>query len=134
MNDITFLIPLLLGFGIGALGFKLQIPKGQAMNRPALGASLMAGSLLCWLSTAMLLVAEHKCYFALDWMTVLYFFLGVCFLFPKSQAKFALNLVWIGFVLGLAHAIAVGCTAYWPGRLLEFYASLGLRGAQLPVR
>ena len=132
MNDITFLIPLVIGFGIGALGFKMQIPKGPAMNRVALGSSFVIGSLLCWLSTAMLLVSEHRYYFALNWMTVFYFFLGICFLFPKSLAKLALHFIWIGLLLGFVHAFAVGCTEYWPTKLLEFYAALGLHGPIQP--
>ena len=129
MNDITFLIPLIIGFGIGALGFKLQIPKGAAMNRLALGSSFVLGALLWWLATAMLLVSEHKYYFALNWATVFYFFMGLAFLTPKPLAKLGLNFIWIGLLLGFAHAYAVGCTAYWPARLLEFYAQMGLHGA-----
>lgn len=28
MNDLLFLVPLIVGLGIMAIGFKLQIPKG----------------------------------------------------------------------------------------------------------
>ena len=154
MNDLIFLIPLLVGLGVMALGFKLQIPKGPAMNRPAFGIALVVGSLFWWLSSAILLAYEGKFYFILNMLTVAAFFVGIAFFFPNSpdatrpsldvQQPFdatrpiqhslpGLILVWAGIILGFAHSLALMFTAYWPARLLEFYAALGLHGAPPPT-
>ena len=141
MKDLLFLVPLLFGVGIMALGFKLQIPKGQAMNRPAFGIALLVGSLFWWLSSAILLAHEGKFYFILNMLTVLVFFLGVAFFFPQPSHATHPNqhsmpgtiLVWLGIILGLGHSLALMFTTTWPARLLEFYAALGLHAAPSPT-
>jgi hypothetical protein len=142
MNDLIFLIPLIVGFGVMALGFKLQIPKGPGMNRSAFGMALVVGSFFWWLSGAILLAYEGKFYFIQNMLTVLAFFVGIAFLFPNSPDATRPNqhslpgliLVWAGFILGFAHSLALMFTAYWPARLLEFYAALGLHGAPTPTQ
>ena len=142
MNELIFLIPLLVGFGVMVLGFKLQVPKGAAMNRPAFGTALVVGSLFWWLSSAILLAHEGKFYFALNMLTVLAFFVGIAFFVPQSPDATRPNqhslpgniLIWAGLVLGFAHALALLFTAYRPARLLEFYAALGLHGVPPPAR
>jgi hypothetical protein len=137
VNGLLFLVPLAAGFGIMALGFKVQIPRGRAMNRPALGIALVAGSLFWWLSTAILLAYEGKFNFILNMLTVLTFFVGLAFFFPQPSTATRANqhnvagtiLVWLGFILGLLHPLALIYSATWPARLLQLYAALGLHAA-----
>jgi hypothetical protein len=134
MSDLLFLVPLLVGLGIMALGFKFQVPRGTEMNRPAFGITLVTGSLFWWLSSAILLVYEGQFYFILNIITVVAFFSGLAFFFPLPDGATRLNehglpgniLIWTGLILGLAHSLALMFTAAWPARLLEWYASLGL--------
>ena len=137
VNDLLFLVPLIVGFGIMAFGFKLQIPKGPAMNRPALGIALVGGALFWWLSSAVLLAHHGKFYFILNMLTVIALFVGFAFFFPQPSTATRPNehsvpgtiLVWLGIILGLVHSLALMFTAAWPAWLLRFYAALGLHGA-----
>lgn len=140
MNDLLFLVPLIVGFGMIALGFKLQIPKGPAMNRPAFGIAIVAGSLCWWFSSAILLASEGKFYFILNMLTVLAFFVGLAFFFPQPSKATHPNqhsvpgtiLVWLGLILGLVHSLALMFIATWPARLLQFYAALGIHEIHPP--
>jgi hypothetical protein len=140
MQDLLFVVPLIVGFAIIALGFKLQVAKGPAMNRPAFGAFLVLSSLCWWLSTAILLVYEGKFYFIINVLTVLTFFMGLACFVPLPQALRVtrhrlpgLILVWLGLILGFAHALALTLTDAWPARLVEFYAKLGLHSTPPPA-
>ena len=120
-----------------ALGFKLQMPKGPAMNRAAMGLSLVVGSLCWWLSSAILLVQKGEFYFILNMMTVFAFFVGLAFFVPRAHGASRPNqhslpgliLVWAGLILGLAHSLALMFSESWPARLIEIYARLGLHGS-----
>ncbi len=109
MDELLFLVPLVIGVGIMALGFRMQMPRGIKMNRAAFGCSLIVGSVFCWLSTAMLLAREGEFYFILNMLTVLTFFAGLAFFFPQPPNatrpnqlnKAATMLVWLGIVAAL---------------------------------
>lgn len=141
MNDLLFLVPLIVGFGIMALGFKCQIPRGPAMNRPVFGIALLVGSLCWWASSAILLVQEEKFYFTLNMLTVVAFFCGLAFFIPQPRAALRPNqhsvagaiLVGMGLILGLAHSLALMFTQTWPALLLQFYAALGLHEIPPPT-
>ncbi|WP_038169032.1 hypothetical protein [Verrucomicrobium sp. BvORR106] len=141
MQDLLFVVPLLVGLAIIALGFKFQVSKGPAMNRPAFGAFLVLGSLCWWLSTAILLVYEGKFYFIINVLTVLTFFMGLASFIPLPEGAARTNLhrlpglilVWLGLILGFAHALALTLADTWPARLLEFYAKLGLHSTPPPA-
>jgi hypothetical protein len=136
MSDLLYLVPLLLGLGVIALAAKIQIPKGLAMNRPVFGLALIAGALLWWLSSALLLAGEGKFFLLLNAILVVVFFSGLAFLFPQPPGSTQINqhsrpatiLIWAGLILGLAHTLALLLTESWPERLLEFYTSIGIRG------
>ncbi|SKB00358.1 hypothetical protein SAMN02745166_03127 [Prosthecobacter debontii] len=140
MNDLLFLAPLLIGLGTMVLGFKLQIPKGPAMNRPAFGALLVVGALFWWLSSAILLAYEGKFYFILNMLTVLILFVGLAFFFPRPPDATRVNqhgiggniMVWLGLILGFAHSFALAFTSAWPTRLIQFYNALGLHPVPHP--
>lgn len=140
MNEFLFIIPLLVGLGILALGFKFQVPRGPEMNRPVFGVIMVIASLFWWLSSAILLVHEGQFYFILNIVIVVAFFTGLAFFFPLPDGATRLNehslpgniLIWTGFILGLAHSLALMFTTAWPARLLEWYASLGLHAPAPP--
>jgi len=134
MNELLFTIPLAAGVGILLLAGKWQIPKGPEMNRPLLGAGIIATSLLWWLSSAILLVQQEKFYFILNILTVVLFFTGLAYFLPKPHEGAVANehslpaqvLIWTGMTLGCAHSLALMFTTEWPAMLLDFYVKLGI--------
>lgn len=134
MHDLLFLIPLIIGLAIIALGMKLQLPKGPAMNRPAFGLFLVAGAVCWWISGAILLTYQGKFYFMLSLLTILTFFLGLANFVPPPRGATRPNqfrplgniLIALGFILGLSHSLALMFTTVWPAHLLQFHDSLGL--------
>jgi hypothetical protein len=136
MSGLLFVIPLLLGLGVIALTFKIQLPKGQTMSRPILGLALIVGSLLWWASSAMLLAGEGKFFVLLNAIVVATFFIGLAFFFPQPPGSTQTNqhslpasiLIWMGLILGVTHVLALLFTEFWPATLIEFYTSIGLHG------
>lgn len=135
MSSLSYLVPLLLGAVIVGIGSKTQIPKGAAMNRSALGLSLVAGS-LCWgIACAMQLVYDGKISFSFNFVSVALFFIGTAFFFRAPFGATRINqhgplasaFIWAGIVLGLAHAFALVLYPPWQHTLLELFASLGLK-------
>jgi hypothetical protein len=61
MTDVLAFGPLFVGLAIIAIAWP-QVSKGAAMNRALFGSALIAGSLLWWFSTAILLGRHDESY------------------------------------------------------------------------
>ena len=134
MKDLLFFGPTLLGVGIIALGYRMQIPKGMAMNRRLFGLALILGALCFAFANAAVLVFDHGHYLIFNVLTVFVFFAGLAFqcparpgaTTPREHSLPGNLLLWAGLILGIAHSIALTSSPAWRTALLAFYARLGL--------
>ncbi|QJE98303.1 hypothetical protein [Luteolibacter luteus] len=134
MPTYSYLIPLLIGAVIAGIGFKMQIPKGMAMNRPALGASLITCSLFWIVACALQLVSGAKISFAFNFLSIVLFFVGIAFFFKAPLGASRINqhgplgtaFIWAGVVFGLVHGGALLFHPPWQEAVLRICASFGL--------
>ncbi len=126
-------MPLLIGLGIIAIAWR-EVPKGAAMNRQLFGSALIAGGLLWWVSTAILLTQHQGSFFLLNLFPLPILFVGIAYFFPTDHARpnhasaLATMFARIGVSLGFAHSLALSFTQWWPAHLIQFYSSLGFHG------
>lgn len=134
MQIYSYLIPLLIGAAIAGIGFKTQIPKGMDMNRPVLGASLIACSLFWMVACGLQLVSGAKISFAFNFLAVVLFFAGIAFFFRPPLGASRINqhgtpataFIWAGVVLGLVHGASLLFYPPWQQVALKLCASFGL--------
>lgn len=134
MNSYSYLVPLIVGFAIAAIAFKIQIPRGMGMSRPTIGISLIIGGLLWAISCAMLLVHQNQVQFTMNAVSVIAVFTGLAFFLRPPAGATRVNqhvpaasaLIFIGVLLGLAHGFALKLTISWPVQVIKFYETLGI--------
>ena len=134
MYSFAFLFPLLLGMGIVAVVFPAQIKKGAAMNRPALGTTLILAAICWWIAGGMHLLSTERVFFSLHFVPIVALLTGVAFFLQAPLGATRLNqhsrhgtlLIWAGVVLGLANGFALIFMPAWLGKMTAIYVGLGL--------